>query len=152
MALLVTALLLSGCAKESAPESFVTGPNATTANPIVTKVGGATITQAPGTRNVHYDKINGILSFSSQTKLPDGTLLQTQLSREGKPETWWPTDRLIKIKDGVWQISVRLGESGAPSSLSNEETYRLDVWQKDNPSQKEEPLYLDMTPPPAPKP
>lgn len=142
--ILATALMstsfLNGCSRDNVQKSL----------PTFTDTKTLVDTSDDATSRVHYNKNDGILSFAARTKLADGTYLQTQLFRNENPEPWWPADRLVQVKDGMWQISVWLGKNGAPSTLSTEEGYRLEVWEKDNPSHKEQPLYFDLIPPPAP--
>jgi hypothetical protein len=76
----------------------------------------------------------GTISFTGHTVLPDGTYLRTQLYADDNPEAWWPADEYIQVQDGQWQISVRLGENGAPENLEVGPLYVIEVWEDGNPS------------------
>lgn len=84
----------------------------------------------------HEHVANGeAISFSGQATLPDGTYLQTQLFADGKPETWWPANKYVQVQNGEWEITVRLGENGAPSALLTDTEYLFQIWEKGNPSE-----------------
>ena len=143
---LVATSFLSGCARDNVQKSLLAPADNKTETLIDTS-----FLPDDATSRVNYDKVNGILSFGARTKLADGTYLQTQLFYGDKPETWWPADRLVQVKDGMWQISARLGENGAPLVLSTDGSYTLEVWEKGAPSNAEESLHFDLEPPPSPR-
>ncbi len=90
------------------------------------------------------------VEFSGITILPDGTYLQTQLYVGDEPEPWWPADKHIQVQDKKWQITVPLGENGAPKYLSMSTYYSFKVWQKDNPAVMAGSGFDLMGPPPDP--
>jgi len=95
----------------------------------------------------HFQTKDGeYIHFCGHSKLPQGTYLQTQLYVDGQPAAWWPADKYVRVRDGRWQINVRLGEKGAPQALSSG---LFKVWEKDNPSVMAT-FPFDLTPPPSP--
>lgn len=97
--------------------------------------------------SVHVDSDS--VAFAGQSNLPNGTCLETQLYADGDPETWWPMDTCVVVQDGAWQITVPLGEEGAPDKLDPTVEYRVRVWQRDNPA-IESVFYFDLAGPPLP--
>lgn len=98
---------------------------------------------------VHIEKGEYIL-FSGHSILLDGTLLQSQFYADDEPEEWWPGERYIEVQNGSWQITVRLGENGAPDALLVGPRYFFKVWEKDNPSVWGG-IPFDLVGPPAPE-
>jgi hypothetical protein len=92
---------------------------------------------------------SGQIRLSGSTLLPDGTCLQARLYVDDEPASWWPVEECIPVQDGKWQTTVALGESGAPEELDPLLQYRLDVWQKADPS-VETAFWFDLYGPPAP--
>ena len=129
-ALIMVACLANGCASHS---------DSNTDNDITPS--GEKITP------VSVNITGGTISFTGHTVLPDGTYLQTQLYSDDTPEAWWPADECIQVQDGKWQISVRLGENGAPENLEVGPLYVLKVWENGNPSVMAE-FPFDLTGPP----
>ena len=98
----------------------------------------------------HFQTKDGeYVHFCGHSKLPQGTYLQTQLYVGGEPEPWWPADKYVKVRNGKWQINVRLGKNGAPQALLVGPTYVFEVWEKDNPSVMAT-FSFDLNPPPSP--
>jgi len=90
------------------------------------------------------------VTFEGQSSLPDGKRLQTQLSADEAPVTWWPAEATAEVEAGQWQIRVPLGEEDAPQTLSEDELYVLHVWEQGNRAIKAQPFVFDVSGPPAP--
>ncbi len=88
--------------------------------------------------------------FEGRSTLPDATRLNTELSADGSPVAWWPEEMSVEVEGGRWQVSVPLGEEGAPQELSAEKQYVLRVWEWGNPAVEAEPFPFDLSAPPAP--
>jgi hypothetical protein len=76
----------------------------------------------------------GSIIFSGTSKLPDGTILQSQLYENDILLTWWPADREFPVQKRKWQIKVLLGKDGAPEDVAPCSYYFLKIWVKDDPS------------------
>ncbi len=127
--LLAAALLLpAACAQELATEE-PTAP--------------ATVTIAPRTHEVIEGEIHvygvhtetSLIRFSGTAGLPDGTVLRSQLYKDGTLVPWWPTGQDIPVHDGQWTISAALGDDGRPREILVGPVYRVDVWERDDPAQ-----------------
>jgi len=79
-------------------------------------------------------KNGDFIELSGTSVLPDGTYLQTQLYVGDEPLSWWPTDKPVQVRNGMWEITVPLGKNGAPKYLSMSTYYSFKVWEKDNPA------------------
>lgn len=90
------------------------------------------------------------IEFSGISTLPDGTYLQTQLYVGDEPLSWWPTDKPVQVQNRMWEITVPLGENGAPKYLSMSTYYSFKVWEKDNPAVMAGSGFDLMGPPPDP--
>lgn len=91
------------------------------------------------------------IEFEGQSTLSDGSCLQTQLSADVTPLTWWPTEDCVEVVGGEWRARVRLGVNGVPEELSEGEEYVLRVWERGNPSLEAEPFWFDLSGPPGPE-
>ena len=70
---------------------------------------------------------------TSDTNLPDGTKLRSQLYYQAiYPFAWWPNDQDIEVIGGKWEIKMPFGLNGAPEDLPWE-TVHFRVWAKTNP-------------------
>jgi len=135
LSILVIVLLVSSC-------QFTTGePPVSLPEPAPTPIPSLGPAPAPSLEpgkkigaNRSAVKNGEFVEFSGISTLPNGTRLQTQLYVGDKPLSWWPADKLIKVQNGVWEISVPLGENGAPKYLSMSTYYSFKVWEKDNPT------------------
>ena len=85
-------------------------------------------------RGVHIQDKSDV-GLRGESALPDGTCILTQLYEDDRPLDWWPSERCALVKDGRWEIQVRLSEEqGAPEDLSETAMYILRAWQKDDPA------------------
>lgn len=127
--------LLSGC-------GIITGADIDTRD-------ANTATTPPKERiRVNHTEAGLVVEFSGTTTLSDGTILQSQLYEDDKLMAWWPVDKAIQVHDVRWQISVPLGENGAPQELSRCANYVFKIWAKDDPSISGG-TYFDLYGPPA---
>lgn len=92
----------------------------------------------------------GIIVHGRST-LPDGTCLGTELWADGEPQTWWPGDTCVPVQNGAWQLSVRLGQDGAPAELDATAQYMVRAYQQDGPNIVSV-FPFDLAGPPTPKP
>jgi hypothetical protein len=136
------ALLLAACgAPGSGDDETPTGVPPTPGTPPedrgTIRIGGVRV--VPGSH----------IQFEGQSSLPDGTALSSELLADDAPLAWWPTETVVEVQGGQWQVRVPLGEGGAPQTLSDETQYVLRVWQRDDPA-VETRLPFDVAGPPAP--
>jgi inhibitor of cysteine peptidase len=96
-------------------------------------------------------KRGSFIAFEGLSSLPDGTVLQTELSADGTPVAWWPEGASARVAHGQWQVRVVLGEGGAPEALSEEKAYVLRVWERGHPAVEALPFPFDVAGPPAPE-
>jgi len=88
------------------------------------------------------------IAFEGRSSLPGGTCLLTELAADGAAVSWWPAGQCVEVEDGRWEVSVPLGERGAPEALSEEKQYVLRVWARDDPSVQATPFWFDLSGPP----
>jgi hypothetical protein len=102
----------------------------------------------PDTIRTHRVTIEpSVVRFYGTAGLPDGTLLQSELYGDGASLPWWPKDLTITVQAGRWVVSVPItGERFRAGP-----TYRLDVWQTDNPNTRGR-YEFDLVGPPAVRP
>jgi len=77
------------------------------------------------------------ITFYGCSTLPDETELQTQLYADKKPAAWWPADKYIQVKNGLWQITVSLSglsEDITKLYIGSETYFTFKIWEKDSPS------------------
>lgn len=99
-------------------------------------------------RRVHIQNRSD-LGFQGESALPDGTCILTQLCEDDAPLAWWPADQCALVKDGRWEIQVRLSEAeGAPEELSETARYILRAWQRDDPAVEAQYFPFDLQGPP----
>lgn len=135
LVLLVIVLLISSCqyitgeAQAPAPERAPTPAHNTVPESSSSPKSGKKIdANHSGVKNGEF------IEFSGISTLPNGTWFQTQLYVGDEPLSWWPTDKLVQVQSGTWEITVPLGEKGAPKYLSMSTYYSFKVWEKDNPA------------------
>jgi len=123
---LLLAIILIGCNNPPAPVPV----------PAPTPIPGPSPSIEPSkdidANHVHVNNGEDIV-FSGTSMLPDGTDLQTQLYIGDEPLSWWPTEKIIRVQDGEWEITVLLVDNGEPRYLSTTTYYSFNVWEKDNP-------------------
>lgn len=99
-------------------------------------------------------KITGVTASDLQIEirgtstLPDNTCLHTKLIADGKPVSWWPTDRCTSLKDGKWKLAVQLQ---ADQEIQADIQYMVRVFQTSNPEDISS-LAFDLSGPLAPNP
>ena len=99
-------------------------------------------------RGVHIQDKSDV-GLRGESALPDGTCILTQLYEDDRPLDWWPSERCALVKDGRWEIQVRLSEEqGAPEDLSETAMYILRAWQKDDPAIEAQYFPFDLQGPP----
>jgi hypothetical protein len=99
-------------------------------------------------RRVHIQGKSEV-AFRGESALPDGTCILTQLCEDDLPLAWWPADRCALVKDGRWEIQVRMSEvEEAPDVLSDTAMYILRAWQRDNPAVEAQYFPFDLQGPP----
>lgn len=128
--LLIGALSLSGCGWES-PET----PQS------------SDLTGSIRTTGVQVDPQQ--ISFTGRTTLPEGACIQTQLTIDGEPASWWPAETCADRQEGEWQIAVAFAEAGAPDTLDDSARYMLRAWASADPTNMAEPFYFDLIGPPS---
>jgi hypothetical protein len=74
------------------------------------------------------------ISVRGRSRLPDGTCLGTELWADGELQTWWPGDTCVPVQDRAWQLSVRLGQDGAPAELDATAQYMVRAYQQNGPN------------------
>jgi hypothetical protein len=92
---------------------------------------------------------SGEMTFHGSTLLPDGTCLLSQLYVDDRLASWWPAEECISVQQGQWEVSVKLGQEGAPDELDALIQHKLVVWSRDDPSIESE-FWFDLSGPPSP--
>jgi hypothetical protein len=95
----------------------------------------------------------GEIAFHGSTLLPDSTCLRSQLyvdvDVDDQPAPWWPAEECISVQEGQWEVSVKLGQEGAPGELDALIQHKLVVWSRDDPSVESE-FWFDLSGSPSP--
>jgi hypothetical protein len=145
-------MLLSGCQK-----------SASNATPSVPASPG-TATYAPpgesGTEEVIVDtplvNVTGVtvkqgeaITFSGRTSVPQGECLYTELYGNDVLLSWWPVGKCFPVEGMDWEISVPLGEEGAPERLDQWVNYRLRVWWPGEPDVASHSFPFELASPPG---
>ena len=92
------------------------------------------------------------IQFSGTSKLPDGTVLVSQLFQDDIPLSWWPEEQKIIVNDGEWEITVTESANITASDLGLlvGPDYNFYIWEQDNPVTKSS-FYFDLVGPPVKK-
>jgi hypothetical protein len=69
-----------------------------------------------------------------RSTLPDGTCLGSELWADGENQAWWPGEACVAVKNGTWQMVVRLGEDAVPEELDRSAQYMLRIFQQNGPN------------------
>jgi len=69
-----------------------------------------------------------------RSTLPDGTCLATELWAGSELQVWWPRNTCVPVQNRVWQLSVFLGQDGAPVELDAMAQYVLRAYQQNDPN------------------
>jgi hypothetical protein len=93
----------------------------------------------------------GQIVVSGQSALPEGTCILTELRAEGQAQNWWPADACATVQQGEWQITVALGQGGAPAELDRSSMYEVLAWPQGQPSTRLG-FPFDLAGPPTPQP
>ena len=123
--------LLNGCSLSSSTSPVTPNPTGKTTSNIPSSPGLTphmfSITEIKGSQTN--------ITLRGTANLPDNSLLRSQLKKAGLPVSWWPAGQDINVADGQWLIMVAAGINGAPSPLPAliDDTYSLDIWQKESP-------------------
>jgi hypothetical protein len=123
--------LIGGCTLNSNTATATTNPTGVTTSNISSSPGLTpymfSITGIEGSQND--------IILRGTADLPDKSLLLSQLKKDGLPVSWWPAGQDINVANGQWLIMVAAGINGAPQPLPAliDDTYSLDIWQKDSP-------------------
>ncbi len=146
---LVLAATPTGCTGRQLPEA---GQSTPPPPPMTTFPGGAD-PRSHDAISVGPARIfsSDFLYFHGDARLPDGTVLESQFYESGKAVPWWPADRAILVRSGVWEIKVPLGVEGAPPRLKTGPSYQFKVRLDADPSVQAV-FYFDLGGPPAPEP
>jgi hypothetical protein len=88
------------------------------------------------------------ISVSGLSTLPEDTCIHTQLHADGTPVDWWPNNRCATIADESWELTVALGQAGAPEGLDPGVEYVVHAWQEGAPA-VETRFPFDLAAPPA---
>ena len=88
------------------------------------------------------------ISVSGRSTLPEDACIHTQLHADGTPVDWWPDDQCATIEDADWEITVPLGQAGAPEELDPAVEYVVRAWREGAPT-VETRFPFDLAPPPA---
>jgi hypothetical protein len=128
--LLMGALSLSGCGSESPETPQASG-----------------LTGSLQTTGVQASQQQ--ISFTGSTTLPDGACIQTQLTIDGEPASWWPSETCAVRQGSEWQIAVAFNEVNTPDTLDHSAQYMLHAWASADPTNQAEPFYFDLIGPPA---
>lgn len=91
------------------------------------------------------------ISVRGRSTLPDGTCLGTELWADGELQTWWPGDTCVPVQDWAWQLSVSLGQDGAPAELDATAQYMVRAYQQNGPNIVSV-FPFDLAAPPTPNP
>ena len=138
----VLALCVGGCTEAPGPAGTIPDPAAPTP-----KSGAAPEGALLSTENARVAAGEHIV-FSGRSTLPEGSRLRTQLLADGEPESWWPSDAWVVVRNGSWQLTVPLGNGSAPTTLDPETQYSFRVWHEDG-SPVAPDFHFDLLPPPA---
>jgi hypothetical protein len=65
-----------------------------------------------------------------RSTLPDGTCLGSELWADGENQAWWPGDTCVAVKNGTWQMVLRLAEGEVPAEPDRSAQYMLRVYQR----------------------
>ena len=146
VSVLVFVASLAGCSGRQMPEAGQPTPHPP---PTTTFPGGAD-PRSQETISVGPARVfsSDFLYFHGDTRLPNGTVLESQLYESGKAVPWWPADRPITSENGTWEVKVPLGVDGAPARLKTGPSYVFKVWQDADPSVQAV-FYFDLVGPPA---
>ena len=92
------------------------------------------------------------IQFSGTSKLPDGTVLVSNLFEDDIPLSWWPEEQEIIVNDGKWEITVTESAKITTSDLKLlvGPDYYFYIWKRDNPATKSS-FYFDLVGPPVKK-
>jgi len=91
------------------------------------------------------------ITVRGRSTLPDGTCLGTELWADGELQTWWPGDTCVPVQDGAWQLSVLLGQDGAPVELNATAQCMVRAYQQNGPNIVSV-FPFDLAGPPTPNP
>lgn len=89
------------------------------------------------------------IHIRGQSDLPEGACILTQLEQEGEKVSWWPDGACATVKNSQWQLTVQLGENGAPQDLDESAQYAIRAWYKDDRTIAAQHFPFDLQGPPA---
>ena len=72
--------------------------------------------------------------------------VQIRMSAGGKPVTWWPEDASTPVVKGSWEVTVPLGEGGAPDGLDPDSEYAITACPQSDPSATSDPFVFVASP------
>jgi len=90
--------------------------------------------------------------ISGRSALPNGTPVCSWLEIDGQPAEWWPEDSAVKVKDGLWRLTMALGKDDTAHSLDTAARYALHAQQQDEPRIASQPFCFDLAGPQTPEP
>ena len=99
---------------------------------------------------VNRVRVASYIQFGGTSKLPDGTVLVSNLFEDDIPLSWWPEEQEIIVNDGKWEITVTESANITTSDLELlvGPDYYFYIWKRDNPATKSS-FYFDLVGPPV---
>jgi hypothetical protein len=75
----------------------------------------------------------GEITIRGRSSLPNGTCLGSELWANGKLQAWWPSEAVVELENGHWQLVVERGARGVPAGLDQTAQYVVRVFQQNAP-------------------